>query len=38
MEVLTWDRISMISFSAAVTPRRATGKEMKTKKPFRGLK
>jgi hypothetical protein len=36
MEVLTWDRISMISFSAAAIPRRATGKEIKTKKPFRG--
>ena len=36
MEVLTWDRISMISFSAAARPRRATGKEIKTKKPFRG--
>jgi len=36
MEVLTWDRISMISFSAAAIPHRATGKEIKTKKPFRG--
>ena len=43
MEVLTWDRISMISFSAAGTPRRATDKKVKTTgvagglhKPYKG--